>query len=316
MDAIRRLITIFTLVFSALAFGSQSVAIIVPQERYPYTQVANAINQTLADASQSVAADLLTLDEFDQLSQPERHRYDLLVAIGSLAGQQVIASKPERPVIISFATRSALHAITRQAANNTYIQGIQIEQPGSRILDLITQLPLSINQVGAISSIASTPAYDRLSADASQYDITLNHQPLSERANPIRHINDVMTNSQAFLVLPDKAEFNRRIAKWVLYSSYRHKIPVIAYSQKYVEAGALISIFSTPIQLGQQTGELALATLATTKPTTTSPKFHVPEYFTIEINDAVRRSLTMPPIDTSQLKQTLKQAKHEGTRYE
>jgi len=303
MEAVRHFILLallFLVVQSPLAYSDWSVAVVVPQQKYPYSAVANAIEKAFQQSPNVIQTDVLPLSK--SLSPERLKKYDLLIPLGYQASKQLMAHNPTQPVISSFVTRGAINALLDHTHHDR-LQAIHIEQPTKRILKLLQELPFKANKIGAINSHLTKTTYEELALQAREFDIQVTHQQLSAEQNPIKQISRIMEHSEAFLVLPGKAEFNRRIAKWVLYLSYRYKLPVIAYSKKYADAGALISLFSTPKQLGRQTGELAIATLSGSTATKT---IHAPKYFSLEINDTVRRSLDLPPLDRNQLLQRIR----------
>jgi len=100
--------------------------------------------------------------------------------------------------------------------------------------------------------------------------------------------------SITLILFPDRAKFNNSISRWVLTLSAQYQIPVISYSKKYANAGALASIFSTSTQIGDQTAEMMISFLKNSR---NKPKKLVdPKYFDIHINKSVENALglTLP----------------------
>ena len=88
---------------------------------------------------------------------------------------------------------------------------------------------------------------------------------------------------------------NRAIAKWILYLSFQHKVPVIGFSKAYTNAGALASVYSSPEGVGKHAGELISSWLKRGDEGIWEPQY--PRYYTLSTNPAVARSLdiTLPP---------------------
>ena len=82
---------------------------------------------------------------------------------------------------------------------------------------------------------------------------------------------------------------SRDTAQSLLLTTYRANIPVIAFSHAYVRAGALAAVYSTPEQIGQQTGEAILR--LNQSGSWNLPKPQYPKYFSVSVNSQVARSL-------------------------
>ena len=112
--------------------------------------------------------------------------------------------------------------------------------------------------------------------------------------NPINKLRKAYEENEVLILFPDRAKFNNSISRWVLTLSAQYQIPVISYSKKYANAGALASIFSTSTQIGDQTAEMMISFLKNSR---NKPKKLVdPKYFDIHINKSVENALglTLP----------------------
>ena len=96
------------------------------------------------------------------------------------------------------------------------------------------------------------------------------------------------------LALPDPLAFNRNTAQSLFLTSYRYRDPVLGYSRSMTRAGALLSLHSSPAQIGRQTAEWVTHALITVPVHLPAPAY--PAYFSISINEQVARSLgfTLP----------------------
>lgn len=91
------------------------------------------------------------------------------------------------------------------------------------------------------------------------------------------------------LAVPDAAVFNRSTAQSVLLTSYRYHDPIVGYSRSLTRAGALVSLYSTPAQIGRQAAEIILKQFESTNTHLSEPVY--PRYFSVSINPQVARSL-------------------------
>lgn len=106
-------------------------------------------------------------------------------------------------------------------------------------------------------------------------------------------------HNSPLLAVPDALVFNSKTASHILLAAYRYGIPVIGYSESYVNAGALLAVYSKPEQLGQQAVDAARQYLDMENSVLPEPSF--PKYFSLAINQQVGRSLGLALPDENTL---------------
>lgn len=119
--------------------------------------------------------------------------------------------------------------------------------------------------------------------------IELKYDFLSKEDNPVSTLKPVVTESELFIAIPDHAILNKAIARWILYLSFQHKIPVIGFSNAYTNAGAIASVYSSPNDIGKQAAEAIAGWVKDGNNSIWDPVY--PRYFTLSTNPAVARSL-------------------------
>lgn len=106
-------------------------------------------------------------------------------------------------------------------------------------------------------------------------------------------------HNSPLLAVPDALVFNSKTASHILLAAYRYGIPVVGYSESYVNAGALLAVYSKPEQLGQQAVDVARQYLHAENNALPEPSF--PTYFSLAINQQVGRSLGLALPDENTL---------------
>ena len=108
--------------------------------------------------------------------------------------------------------------------------------------------------------------------------------------------------------MPDATVYNNRTISNILLTAYHQRSPVVGFSPAYVKAGALLALYSTPAQVGQQAGEAARLGLATGS----LPPPAAPRHFRISTNPYVARSLGIQLEDPAVLHERLERS--EGSQ--
>ena len=121
------------------------------------------------------------------------------------------------------------------------------------------------------------------------------------------NINEVLNHSDIVLALPDKNIYNSQSVKNILLTSYRHRKPVIAFSENFVNAGALAAIFSSTEQISNSASGLVEQYFESGQRFKKSINY--PQEFDININRQVFRALDLSIPDLDDLKHDLEHLK-------
>jgi ABC-type uncharacterized transport system substrate-binding protein len=172
---------------------------------------------------------------------------------------------------------------------------IYIDQPFERQAQLIHLAFPEARRVGVLLSAEQNALLGELEEALRAQRLSLVHATLDEGEHLIAPLENVLANSDLLLAVPDPLAFNRNTAQSLFLTSYRYRDPVLGYSRSLTRAGALLSLHSSPAQIGRQTAEWASQALNSAP--VRLPAATYPAYFSISINEQVARSLgfSLPP---------------------
>lgn len=301
-----KLISTALLTFALLgnsAVADTQVSILLSGNNPAYSQFADSFTRAVSrNASSPITVRKYLLQDALQLA-PEVIESQIVLSIGAEATGAVLAAPLQGRVITAFVTRNALKKLAeshRHSANDPtpLLGGIYLDQPASRLLHTARLLEPTATTIGMLTGRLSGVRLKEFSAGADELGLKLRSAELQKEDNPVVKLESLIAGSDVYIVLPDRAEFNRTTAKWIIYLSYRYGVPVIAYSSRYVDAGALVSVFTTPEQMGQQAAELTAAVVAGE---VSLPRWEYPKDYQVRINKKVARSLGYPELDSNKL---------------
>jgi hypothetical protein len=235
---------------------------------------------------------------------PSQKRLDqgLNVAIGARACEQLLQHNGQADLICTFIPRTTFESLSTLYDNGQRrLSAVYLDQPLQRQLRLAHLLVPDAKSIGAMFGPFSTASRQLFDQASHREKLTPMSITLDEADNPIERLTPLIQQSDVFLALPDRALFNRATAKWLLYITLQQKVPVIGFSKTYVEAGALAAVYSTPGQIGQQTGEL-LRELDLSRPL---PPPAYPKYYNVSSNPIVARTLDLSEPDNQALHRQL-----------
>jgi putative ABC transport system substrate-binding protein len=192
---------------------------------------------------------------------------NFIIAIGTAATEKVFTLKPKCPVLTLLITESGFkelairHAKSVDGAFEKNYSALVLEQPLLRYFSLGKLLVPNSKKVGVLIGPNTEYRLIEAGAVADVLGLELVVARLSNDDNPVRALEKVITDVDFFIATPDTSAINQASARWILELSYRNKTPVIGYSARYAESGALAGIFTTPQSLGRQAGQWLLQSL-------------------------------------------------------
>jgi ABC-type uncharacterized transport system substrate-binding protein len=230
---------------------------------------------------------------------------NLVVAIGVDAANTAIqTADPGTPILCVLIPKVAFEALTSGKKENRKITAIFLDPPPGRQLELIRQLLPQAKRVGAVLGNLSVKEKESLRIAARDKGLFLQAELAQRDTELYAVLKSVLAEADVFLAVPDPVVINAATAQNVLITAFKGQVPVIGYSANYVKAGALAAVFSTPLQIGQEAGQM----INNYQRTNNLPLPKTPRYFSVGVNAAVLRSFGLPAVDVRQLEQRLLKA--------
>lgn len=275
-----------------------------------YTNIIDTIesiinsNVALSKTNTAIKFDVLFLKNTSTAEQLQRKLkdHDLLLTIGQkamVAATKINSAPPTIAALIPKQSydkyRAALHSV------NNKTTAVFIDNPPERQI-LLAQVLLGKKQrLGAL--LGEQNSQHEIKLTIKEMGIDAHIETVKRTDNLIRRLSDILNEIDVFLAFPDAQIFNRNTAKNILLTTYRQRIPIIAYSASYVKAGALAAVYSTPQQIAKQTADTLINIL---RPGATFPlQGAYPRKFEISINNSVAKSLGIPVFSEAETKAKL-----------
>lgn len=273
-------------VVSAQAVAAR-VAVVLSADSAPYQEVYQVIraylDETPHEASR-VYADSLTAASLNDAR--------LAVAVGVDAAE-ALAALPERPPVLAILVPRAWYLRSGRArlssGNRRTQSAIYLDQPFERQALLIRLALPDVRRVGVLLSPEQSGVLGELEEALRAQRLSLVHATVTADERLITPLETVLAEADLLLALPDPLVFNRNTAQSLFLTSYRYRDPVLGYSRSLTRAGALLSLHSSPAQIGRQAAEWIGSAMQGGAVHLPPPAY--PSYFSVSINDQVARSL-------------------------
>lgn len=209
----------------------------------------------------------------------------ILVAFGTRAFAAAIRQAGGRPVIAGLVAQSSLEEIGPMAGERW--SAILLDHPAERWINLIQAAFPGVQQVGMLIGANNQKSARLMERKMAERRITLSLEVIASTEEVVPAIERLIPRMGVLLAMPDPLAHNRNTVQPLLLTTYRAGIPVVAYSESYQQAGAVLALYSTVPQIVTQVVE----SLQQVREGKSLPNLQAPRYFTVGVNAAVARSL-------------------------
>jgi putative tryptophan/tyrosine transport system substrate-binding protein len=211
------------------------------------------------------------------------------LTLGSDALSRALQRDGRPAVVAALIPRQSFDRIVRAAprATNPAI-AVYLDQPLGRQVDLLHLALPSVQKVGALWGSESIAQQAELQAALQARNLKLVNGYFTAGNTLFSALRPVLDEAQALLAVADPEVYNGSTVSNILLATYRSQVPVMAFSPAYVNAGALLALYSTPRQIGTQAAgvvrqvQLGGATVVASQ---------YPADFSVAVNTHVARSL-------------------------
>jgi ABC-type uncharacterized transport system substrate-binding protein len=252
-----------------------------------YRGFVDRFTASLADAPMA-GISVIYLDR-DSLTAGAIAASDIIVTVGTRAAREAGENAPDKPLLNTIIPESTFRMLAAPAGTCPARSAIFIDQPLARQAALARAMFPSARSYGILLGPTSAQRHAEIDALQKKSDRQLvvttagDDSDISVTSNGLLHQVDVL------LAVNDPLVLNRENAKWLLYSAYQNRLPVIGFSRAYVKAGAAGAVFSEPGQMARQAAAIMRKWLGDPSGCLPAPGF--PVYFSVAVNQSVCSSL-------------------------
>ena len=252
----------------------------------PYAEAAAAL-QTELTRQQPGAVEWVVAPWSELEKRTPAPAYLIAIGSGAWTGASLrFADAANRPVIL--ATLVPRASFERSVLSNSDLKAtsaVVLDQPPARQAQLLRLALPDARSVGLLTGPDSQHLQTAYRSALTAAGFSVKVENASERGvGPA--LQALLNGSDVLLAIPDPAIFNSQTVANILSAGYRRRIPLVGFSPAYVKAGALLSLYSTPQQVGHATALVLRDALAGR----TLPAFQSPNEFVVKVNQDVARA--------------------------
>ncbi len=253
-----------------------------PQSQY----VAKKLQSKFFRSEESVSIEISNIKDKFYTSNNDT---SLIVSVGTKSTNIIFNNDSKIPIYSLMVPRDIYNnLISTKQLKNQY-SALYLDQPFERYLLLLKKLMPNAKRIGIFTNNNLSGEKSSYELIAKELDFELFIKPINTNENPINEINQLFSKVDAVLLLPEKI-INQLSAKWILFSAFRNQKPVVGFSKKFLDAGALASIHSNLDDLVEEAYHDILYFLDNKK---FKNNAHYPKRYEIKINESVSRTLNL-----------------------
>jgi ABC-type uncharacterized transport system substrate-binding protein len=275
------------LLAGACAHAAVKVVIVSSERTAAYQEAAQSLVSELERSGLEHSEVLeVTVAEW-AVAEPLAPR--LFVALGTAAATVLANTQLQIPVLCTLLPRTSFEAVLANSGRkaSARFSALYLDQPWSRQLDLIHLALPDARNIGVLWGSQSQSQAAALNLAARAQGMKLVEASVAGD-DLFPGLKRVLEDVDVLLAVPDPNVYNSGSIQNILLTSFRLRVPLVAFSPAYVHAGALLAVHVTPKQLGLQAGAIASGVLQG-KALSATPLYS--QEFSIAVNVPVARSL-------------------------
>lgn len=303
------------LALPSTAVALERVTLLLSESGGVYEEFADAFDAALAAAGSPLRGRRLALPEAGEGAPAAGEQ--LILAVGSQAMRAAAAWNSPVPVLNVLVPQQAHERLAADALRRRPVQAgnafsaIWLDQPPSRLVALFRQVVPEARRVGAILGPDSAAQLTALKAAVERGRLELFVETVSRESEVMPALAKLLPSVDGIVALPDGVVYRRETVRGILLTTYRHQKPLFAFSQSYVNAGAVAAVFSTPSMAGLQAAEIVLGQVAAGRLRLPPPQY--PAYPSVAINRQVARSLGLDLPADALIQKAIERASEKGS---
>lgn len=249
------------LVFSChpplLAKASPLVLILSSHHAQPYDTVRDAFKNHLSNQEPDVHFEQWFLDgdagkPTEVLERIKQIKSVVVFAIGGAAAKTAQREAPDHPIVASLVVDLG----GEQGSRNT--TGVLLAHSWETHFEWLTRMCPVCKRVGILHgpSAGQSSRNSAISAAAAKFDLKLTIEEITNPKELPKAVGRLVRRTDVLWPLPDEILLAPHVAKAILLTSFRNRIPVIGPSSAWVKAGAIYALDWDYEELGQASADL------------------------------------------------------------
>lgn len=272
---------LFLLAWAGTA-GAADVMALLSLKIKPYSEALEGFKAACGCAVEEI--DVSNANLRDIKKNIREKKPPLVYAVG-LEALDLLESVDDTPIVYSMSVNS--QALAKGKKN---ITGAGWEIPPGKLLEAVRNISPEINRIGvAFDPRSSTQFLESAWLSAKQLGIKLIARKIYEPQTAPGLIKGMLGMIDSYWMIPDLTVNTPDNIRFLMDFFAANNIPVLSFSERFVDMGALMAVKPDAVDMGRQAGEMASRILSGAKPDSIAPAD--PRKIVIIVNQETARKL-------------------------
>jgi len=243
-----------------MSYASKTIYITYPDNLPKYKMAATEIEKKIKQSPEKKGTKLFNIKTLpiEQLKNIDSRKDELFISLGAQHLHTIKKKVKDSPIIYSFIKRKSL---PEKETKNIYNRSvIYIDQPIKKLISIAEKTIQNDykNEVLILFSENNKKTIDAIKKHPKLKQGKLRVLTVKNTENSVKVIEKHLFNAAAIIATNDKKVWSNKSARWILHQAYSYKVPVIGYSEAFLKAGALASVYSSIDDIAKTTAEEAI----------------------------------------------------------
>jgi putative ABC transport system substrate-binding protein len=239
------------------------ITVLLSQTSDPYQQTLAGFRRAFAGADPAPEIRVIDLNGGDEVAAARPAagggaRHSLVLAIGARAARAAERYDSRAPLVVAMAADPAL--LERGAGKP--LCGVGLEFPYALQFQALREIAPKVKTVGVLFESGNRAAVARAEAAARDQGLLLVRAEIGSVKEIPDALEGLIGRVDALWAIPDGLVFSRETSPYIILQTLRRRVPFMGFSQSFVKAGALVSLYPDFEDIGLQAGGMAREILA------------------------------------------------------
>lgn len=258
---------VFASFSSVFAQDQDKIVILRSQDISPYNSAVYGFKDEM-DRTFTVSYQEYQLEDYADredslMTEIENDRPTLIFAVGTEAAMLAKNNIRDIPVIFSMVLNPVESGVVKSVRHpDDNITGISLKISIEKQFRKIKEIFPNVHKIGMLYDAKNMVGLKKEAESAAEnLDLTLVAKAVNSTGEVDDALNEVINEADILWAGVDKLIYNPQSAQHILLATLRNKIPFMAFSSNYVNAGALMALECDYVDIGRQSADLAIKVL-------------------------------------------------------
>jgi putative ABC transport system substrate-binding protein len=239
------------------------ITVVLSRDIPPYRRTLSGLRKVLGSHDPAPTFEVIDLQGGDssagelQASIPDTGS-NLVIAVGARAALKLKTRKTRGPVLLAGVSGPEVESLMAGARQ---MFGVLLQIPIEKQFETLKEVVPDARKVGVIHGRENRGSIQKARALAKRAGLTLVPAEVASIKEIPTTLATLLEQVDVLWALPDATVFSPEMAPYIILQTLRKRVPFMSFSQNFVKAGSLLSLYCDLEDVGKQAGQMALAAM-------------------------------------------------------